>query len=431
MWDFDKQDILAHKAWPILIRHARKGQKLFYSELSFEMDVDVRQLRYLLEVIQIYCRVHQLPHLTALVIQKSTGLPGPGCNIAHSDLTDEYRMIQNHPWSEAPKTFITNELISKHQGEVLSRPLPTLSRTPYSIEGIWLLRVDPERWDIEAYLQDGHEFESFLLTNYKTHVAMGDPFILWLGGAEEGAIGWGKFTGLADQHDEYLLNMYWKAKTPVNSVYFKTRLSEWFPETPISYELLKKDSRFETSIFEYTADENPLPISKNIWKAFREIIWSRENKYFDQRETLSQDKVAAPIQIPAGHLVPMKQSSSNIMRVIRDTRVTRWVKDLYSCQCQVCGITLRTNFGPYAEGAHIKPLGGEHAGPDVPDNVLSLCPNCHTLFDNGNYFIDSRTFLVRSTVTKEWTSPLIRLVAHTISPEYLDYHREHVARYQE
>lgn len=34
-----------------------------------------------------------------------------------------------------------------------------------------------------------------------------------------------------------------------------------------------------------------------------------------------------------------------------------------------------------SEGAHVRPLGIPHNGPDTLDNILCLCPNCHVLFD--------------------------------------------------
>jgi putative restriction endonuclease len=70
-----------------------------------------------------------------------------------------------------------------------------------------------------------------------------------------------------------------------------------------------------------------------------------------------------------------------ISRVIRDTAVTRSVKRLYDYRCQVCGVQLDTPPGPYAEAAHIRPLGRPHDGPDALENVLCLCPNHHVLFD--------------------------------------------------
>ncbi len=57
------------------------------------------------------------------------------------------------------------------------------------------------------------------------------------------------------------------------------------------------------------------------------------------------------------------------------------VKRLHDYRCQVCGEQLDTPGGLYAEAAHIRPLGRPHDGPDVPENILCLCPNHHVLFD--------------------------------------------------
>lgn len=57
------------------------------------------------------------------------------------------------------------------------------------------------------------------------------------------------------------------------------------------------------------------------------------------------------------------------------------VKRLYNDTCQVCGTRLVNAAGAYSEGAHIRPLGVPHNGPDTLDNILCLCPNCHALFD--------------------------------------------------
>jgi putative restriction endonuclease len=78
---------------------------------------------------------------------------------------------------------------------------------------------------------------------------------------------------------------------------------------------------------------------------------------------------------------------STVLRIVRDTAVSRRVKELHHFQCQACGIRLECEGGPYAEAAHIRPLGAPHDGPDLMGNVLCLCPNHHVLFDNGAFGI--------------------------------------------
>lgn len=121
---------------------------------------------------------------------------------------------------------------------------------------------------------------------------------------------------------------------------------------------------------------------------------------------------------PLGSPSPTRQRSS-VTRVVRDTAVSRHVKALHKYECQVCGTTLDTPAGKYAEAAHIKPLGEPHNGPDTPDNILCLCPNCHVLFDRGAIAVADDLSLIGID------GDLKQLDDHTISSEYLKYHRDH------
>ena len=108
-----------------------------------------------------------------------------------------------------------------------------------------------------------------------------------------------------------------------------------------------------------------------------------------------------------------------VQRLVRDTAQARRVKELYDYRCQMCGIRLEGLAGPYAEAAHIRPLGAPHNGPDTPDNILCLCPNHHVLFDHGRVGIDEDLSLVgeegRLTVHPQ----------HRINEEHLDHRRKH------
>ncbi|WP_314326118.1 YDG/SRA domain-containing protein [Paenarthrobacter ilicis] len=79
-------------------------------------------------------------------------------------------------------------------------------------------------------------------------------------------------------------------------------------------------------------------------------------------------------------LAPLRRASQ-INRIVRNYEVTTSVKRLYDHKCQICGTRLVTSAGPYSEGAHVRPLGIPHNGPDTLDNILCLCPNCHKLLD--------------------------------------------------
>ena len=67
--------------------------------------------------------------------------------------------------------------------------------------------------------------------------------------------------------------------------------------------------------------------------------------------------------------------------------IAKRVKEMYNYECQVCGTTIETSAGRYAEAAHIKSLGKPYNGPDVESNILCLCSNHHVMFDNGEFTI--------------------------------------------
>jgi putative restriction endonuclease len=106
--------------------------------------------------------------------------------------------------------------------------------------------------------------------------------------------------------------------------------------------------------------------------------------------------VRSPAQSPISNPPPGEPPSGNshgtfttTQRRIRSTAVIQWVKALYRHGCQICSVQLRTASGLYAEGAHIRPVGRPHDGPDVTSNVLCLCPNDHVKFDRGAIYVDS------------------------------------------
>jgi putative restriction endonuclease len=97
------------------------------------------------------------------------------------------------------------------------------------------------------------------------------------------------------------------------------------------------------------------------------------------------------------------------------------VKELHDYSCQICGIRLETPAGPYAEGAHIRPLGRPHDGPDDLTNLLCLCPNHHVLFDNGALSVGDDFHVVTrdgSALSTLWLAK-----GHYPAPAYFAYHR--------
>lgn len=91
-----------------------------------------------------------------------------------------------------------------------------------------------------------------------------------------------------------------------------------------------------------------------------------------------------------------KRKEGTVLRIIRDTKIAHDIKKLYNYECQVCGITITTKFGRYAEGAHIRSLGKPHDGDDNSENLLCLCPNHHVMFDKGSFSILDNLNLIKN-----------------------------------
>ena len=129
-------------------------------------------------------------------------------------------------------------------------------------------------------------------------------------------------------------------------------------------------------------------------------------------------RVDVASDVSAAYPTPERREM-RVQRLVRDTAQARRIKTLYDYQCQICGTRLEGLAGPYAEAAHIRPLGAPHHGPDNPDNILCLCPNHHVLFDHGGVGIGENLSLIgaegRLTVHPQ----------HRINEDHLHYHREH------
>ncbi len=114
-----------------------------------------------------------------------------------------------------------------------------------------------------------------------------------------------------------------------------------------------------------------------------------------------------------------KRKEGTVLRIIRDTKIAHDIKKLYNYECQICGITITTKSGRYAEGAHIKPLGKPHDGDDNSDNLICLCPNHHVMFDKGTFTILDNFALIGSE------SGLLKLdPKHKLNKLNLKYHRK-------
>lgn len=108
----------------------------------------------------------------------------------------------------------------------------------------------------------------------------------------------------------------------------------------------------------------------------------------------------------------------------RDSAIVRDLKRHYGCACQVCGNRIEVKRGTfYCEGHHLRPLGRDHKGKDVPGNIVILCPTHHAEFDFFLFAIlgsGSRRALEHMTRKLENQEAQIT-VSHAIDQENIDY----------
>jgi putative restriction endonuclease len=139
--------------------------------------------------------------------------------------------------------------------------------------------------------------------------------------------------------------------------------------------------------------------------------------FFELRRAEVDPGMGAPSVGPSPSPPPRRQSL--VTRVVRSTPVAEGVKRMHEYRCQVCGEALAippNSF--YSEAAHIRPLGGEHRGLDVVENVLCLCPNHHVLFDRGAFSVRVDLEIVGALNGRLRTVP-----GHEIGQDYLEHHR--------
>jgi putative restriction endonuclease len=112
-----------------------------------------------------------------------------------------------------------------------------------------------------------------------------------------------------------------------------------------------------------------------------------------------------------------------VSRRIRDSKLSRHVKAIYEDRCQICQTRIPGLGGRrYSEGAHVKPLGNPHLGPDTLDNILCLCPNHHVQLDIGGMVI-LENFDVSAAADEPPFGNLAFAKNHTLNPAFADFHR--------
>lgn len=87
----------AWQAWPLLTAAASNRQLFTYELLGQLTGMHAAGLGDVLERIQSFCLLNRLPPLSALVVNKATGLPGEGF-VAAADVPKAFMQVFMYDW---------------------------------------------------------------------------------------------------------------------------------------------------------------------------------------------------------------------------------------------------------------------------------------------------------------------------------------------
>ncbi|MFC9977372.1 YDG/SRA domain-containing protein [Spirillospora sp. NPDC127200] len=138
---------------------------------------------------------------------------------------------------------------------------------------------------------------------------------------------------------------------------------------------------------------------------------------------------SAPPLVPTGS--PADRAGINIARwdevsqnVYRDLRVVAEVQQAHEYRCQVCQIVMQTAAGlRFTPTTHLKSLAAPHHGPDIPANLVCVCPTHQALLDLGMITIEDDLHLIDEATGEPFGSLQVN-AKHTVGMEYVRYHRE-------
>lgn len=130
----------------------------------------------------------------------------------------------------------------------------------------------------------------------------------------------------------------------------------------------------------------------------------------------------APPPPPGGEA---KRREALFSQIVRRSKNQQFLWRVYDGECQISSVRLNMPDGSFSvDCAHIRPLGQPHYGRDDVNNMLSLSPTMHRLFDRGCVRIDPGSFAI--TLLHGNTAPhrshLLLRENHVIQKGNLSYH---------
>ncbi|MFF0725564.1 hypothetical protein [Streptomyces sp. NPDC004134] len=134
----------------------------------------------------------------------------------------------------------------------------------------WILTCNPSVFDLEAYRRDGHTPDSWSVHRYRGQLAPGDPFALWVTGADGGLVAHGRITG-APWFGPPSDGGYWR-EDPGERWYVPLAVDRWL-EGVVPRSRIAEDPRVaKTTIFTQPFAGNPHRLADAQWEAVSELM---------------------------------------------------------------------------------------------------------------------------------------------------------------
>ena len=127
------RDLIAIKAWKTLTNNAQKSKLITYEDLAEILKIHHRPIRLILDLIQTYCIDENLPPLTILVVNKSSGLPGAGFTAwDNRDLQRGRMSVNEFDW-----TKLANPFSYALKGETIESMVDKITTDPNQSEAVY------------------------------------------------------------------------------------------------------------------------------------------------------------------------------------------------------------------------------------------------------------------------------------------------------
>lgn len=278
----------------------------------------------------------------------------------------------------------------------------------------WIFQANPKQYNVRQALLT-YEKLHWRVTRYKSRMSTGDFVYLWESGADGGVLAQARILCQPTElpfgpGDEFIVDG--KKETEKNDLQVLLRIEAVLQEPLDRNSILANPELAKMQIIAQPQGTN-----------FRMTdLEARELAFL-----FSQHGVMPPLQFlrqadPDDEESPVARYLKLVEAMSRSSKVRELVKKVNGYRCQFCSAKLETPNGPYAEGAHIQPIGRPHNGPDTTQNMLCLCPNCHVLFDSGAVTVDENGWVLGLDKKVK----LAQSAGHEISEKCLEYHREKI-----